>query len=413
MDFSRVTKFLDSLQDIGIPGSDLAIFIKGKEVYRHQTGVADIDTQAPIMPDTLYPIYSMTKVVTCVSALRLYEEGLFLLSDPVSEYLPEYKNMEVRHVRDNGEVYTEPARNPIRIVDLFTMSSGLTYNKTPAHERMFKRTKGNYSLKEFSTAISKDPLFFEPGTHWHYGFSHDVLGYLIEVLSGKTLGDYFDENIFSPLGMTDTFFKLPEEKESRLVKCYSYNEKTKKYSAPETLPIRYDYDNKYESPGAGLISTVDDYAKFANTLCATVAWASGSSTSGGNVSSSRVSRASKYHLLSKATIELMRTNHLDDVRMDDYNWLHHSGYGYGLGVRTMVDKAGGGSNSNVGEFGWSGLAGTFVLMDPALDLTYVYAQQLAPSKEEYVAPRLRNIIYGCLQFLPRGSKLSVKASVQR
>jgi len=414
MDFSRVTHFLDSLKDIGIPGADLAIFIKGKEVYRHQTGVADIDTQTPIMPDTLYPIYSMTKVVTCVSALRLFEEGLFLLTDPVSEYLPEFKNMQVRHVRDNGEVYIEPARNPIRIVDLFTMSSGLTYDKTPALERMGKRKKGNYSLAEFSTAISKDPLYFEPGTHWHYGFSHDVLGYLIEVLSGKSLGEYFDENIFSPLGMTDTFFKLPEEKESRLVKCYSYNEKTKKYSAPETLPIRYDLDNKYESPGAGLISTVDDYAKFANTLCATVACACGSSA-GGAITGSKgwASSVGKHPLLSKATIELMRTNHLDEARMCDYNWLHHSGYGYGLGVRTMVDKASGGSNSSIGEFGWSGLAGTFVLMDPALDLTYVYAQQLAPSKEEYVAPRLRNIIYGCLQFLSRGSKLSVKASVHR
>jgi len=383
MDFSRVTGFLDSLKDIGIPGADLAIFIKGKEVYRHQTGVADIDTHAPITPDTIYQFWSMTKVITCVSALRLYEQGLFLLSDPISEYLPEFKNMEVRHVRDNGEVYTESAKNPIRIVDLFTMSSGLTYDQTPQLEKLHKKTNGNYTLKEFSVAISKDPLFFEPGTHWHYSFSHDILGRLIEVLSGKTLGEYFEENIFTPLGMKDTFFRLPKDKIKRMVSCYTYDEKSNKHVEPE-IRLRYDLEYKYESPGAGLLSTVDDYSKFANALCAGVAIASGSWAS------------NKHHLLSKATIELLRTNHLDKVRMDDYNWPHHSGYGYGLGVRTMVDKASGGSNSNIGEFGWSGMAGTYLLIDPALNLTCVYAQQLIPSKEEYVAPRLRSIIYGCL-----------------
>ena len=408
MDFSRATHFLDSLQEVGIPGADLAIFIKGKEVYRHQTGVADIDTRAPITPDTIYQFWSMTKVITCVSALRLYEKGLFLLNDPISEYLPEFKNMEVRHIRDNGEVFIEPSKNQIRIVDLFTMSSGLTYNRTPQLEKLDKKTNGNHTLKEFSVALSKDPLYFEPGTHWHYGFSHDILGRLIEVLSDKTLGEYFDENIFTPLGMKDTFFRLPKDKEKRLVSCYAYDEKNKKHIEPE-IRLRYDLDYKYENPGAGLLSTVDDYSKFANALCAGIACVGDSSAEISNASGSWASRnltnsskstsvcnASNYHLLSKATIELMRTNHLDEVRMKDYNWLHHSGNRYGLGVRTMVDKASGGSNSNIGEFGWSGMAGTYLLIDPALNLTCVYAQQLIPSKEEYVAPRLRNIIYGCL-----------------
>jgi len=381
MDFSRVTKFLDSLQNIGIPGSDLAIFIKGKEVYRHQTGVSDINTKKPIAPDTIYQFWSMTKVITCVSALRLFEEGIFKLDDPVSDYLPEFKNMEVRFVRDNGEVFTEPAKKEIRIVDLFTMSSGLTYEHTPQYEKLYKRTKGNYTLKEFSAAIAKDPLYFEPGTHWHYGKSHDILGRLIEVLSGKTLGEYFTENIFKPLGMVDTFFKLPKNKEKRMVSCYAYDEKSKKHTEPE-INLRYDLEYKYESPGAGLLSTIDDYSKFANALCAGV--------------SEKFGNTRNYRLLSKATIELMRTNHLDEVRMNDYNWPHHSGYGYGLGVRTLIDKAAGGSSSNIGEFGWAGMAGTFLLMDPAIDLTYVYAQQLIPSKEDYVAPRLRNVIYGCL-----------------
>jgi len=382
MDFSRVTDFLESLVDAGVPGTDLGIYIKGKEVFRKRTGVVDLETKKPVAPNTLFPIYSMTKVVTCVSALRLYEEGLFTLGDPVSDYLPEFKNMNVKHTRGNGEVHILPAVNPIRIVDLFTMSSGLTYNISPQMESFQKKVKGNYTLKEFSETIAKDPLYFEPGTHWHYGFSHDILGRLIEVLSGKSLGEYFKQNIFTPLGMNDTFFKLAKKNASRMVSCYAYDEKKKKHTKVEQ-PLRFDPEFKYESGGGGLISTVDDYAKFANTLCAVI---SGFDRTG----------SSKHHILSKATIELMRTNHLDGCRMNDYIWPHHSGYGYGLGVRTMVDKAAGGSNSSIGEFGWSGMAGTYLLIDPALDLTYVYAQQLIPSKEEYVAPRLRNVVYSCL-----------------
>ena len=380
MDFTKVTNFLEALDNAGIPGADLAIYIKGKEVYRHQTGFADLDSRTPIAPDTLYQFYSMTKIITCVSALRLYEEGLFSLIDPLHEYLPEFKNMNVRTVLENGKVHIAPAKNQIRIIDLFTMSSGMSYDLTPEYEKLGKKTNGNFTLKELSKALSKDPLFFEPGTQWKYSLSHDVLAYLIEVISGKTLGEYFDENILIPLNMKDTFFRLPKEKESRMVTCYEYDEINKTHKKIEKLPIRFDLDYKFESGGAGLVSSIDDYAKFSNVLCA-----------GGTA-------ANKYRILSRPTIELMRTNHLDVVRMQEYNgnWLHHSGYGYGLGVRTMVDKAAGGSNSSIGEFGWSGMAGTYVLMDPAVDLTYVYAQQLIPSKEEYVAPRLRNIIYGCL-----------------
>jgi len=320
----------------------------------------------------------MTKIITCVSALRLFEEGIFSLNDPLYEYIPEFKNMEVRTVRDNGELHAVPAVNPIRVVDLFTMTSGLTYNFTPECEKLAKKTNGNYTSKEFVKAISKDPLYFEPGTHWHYGFSHDILGYLIEVISGKALGKYFEENIFKPLGMKDTFFRLPKDKEKRIITCYEYDENSKKHKRQVNLPLRFDLDCKYESGGGGLISTIDDYAIFANALCA-----------GGTA-------ANKYRILGNHTIDLMRTNHLDETQMKDYTWPHHNGYGYGLGVRTMIDKAAGGSNSNIGEYGWSGMAGTYVLIDPAIDLTYVYVQQLMPSKEEYVAPRLKNVIYGTL-----------------
>ena len=199
----------------------------------------------------------------------------------------------------------------------------------------------------------------------------------MEVLSGKTIGEYFNEYIFEPLGMLDTSFIIPQEKQYRFATCYDYDAKERKHKVHENSPLRFlDADYKFESPGGGLVSTVDDYAKFANTLCA-----------GGT-------SKKNYRLLGKNTIDLMRKNQLDDVRMKDFN--SSSGYGYGLGVRTMVNPALGGANCNVGEFGWAGLAGTYLLMDPKIGLTYVYAQQLMPSGEDYIAPRLRNIIYACL-----------------
>jgi CubicO group peptidase (beta-lactamase class C family) len=387
MDFSRATDFMNRLEGIGIPGADLAVYLKGNEAYRYQTGYANLSTRDPITPETLYAIWSMTKVITCVAALRLYEEGRFLLIDPLYEYIPEFKNLTLKQTKGNGELVEKPASKPIRIVDLFTMSSGYSYDVPGAFEKL-KESNGNATLKELVLTLPDNPIAFEPGTRFSYGYSHDILGALIEVISGKTLGEYFSENIFMPLGMEDTGFKIPKEKHSRLATCYTYCEESKSHSVAN-LHIGYSNPNdplylsddwKFEMAGGGLISSVDDYAKFANTLCR-----GGTSCDG-------------YRLLGEPTIDLMTTNHLKKKSLHDYSgtWLHHSGYGYGLGVRTMIDRAGGGSNSCYGEFGWSGLPGTYVLIDPIMDLTIVYAQQLFPSKEEFIASRIRNIIYGCL-----------------
>jgi CubicO group peptidase (beta-lactamase class C family) len=295
--------------------------------------------------------------------------------------------MTIRCLRENGEFIEKPALNPIRIVDLFTMSSGFSYD-VPGAAEFLHDTGGNVPLGDLVSKLAERPINFEPGSHWCYGFSHDILGAVIEVVSGKSLGEFFSENIFMPLGMFDTGFKLPKDKHHRIVSCYAFDEVSKAHSKAMVpsgylnclSPLYLSDDWIHEMPGGGLISSVDDYAKFANTLCL-----------GGT-------SADNYKLLGEATIDLMTTNHLDEARMLDYggNWGHHSGYGYGLGVRTMVSRAVGGSSSSYGEFGWSGLAGTYVLMDPIMELCVVYAQQLFPSREEFIAARLRNIVYGCL-----------------
>lgn len=363
MDFIRVTDFMESLKDIGVAGADLGIYVKGCEVYRRQVGYADIEAQTPVTKNTLFAIWSMTKVVTCVAALRLFEEGCFLLTDPISDYMPEFREMVYRN--EAGEVV--PCKQPIRVVDLFTMSMGVSYE-------IESDISAYNSLSNLAAAVSKETLHFEPGTRWMYGYSHDILGALIERVTEMKVCEYFRDKIFAPLEMNDTFFHqyISAENTTRLANLYNYNAETRTHT-------KGDHANwSFENCGGGLVSSTDDYAKFTNALCS-----HGTAING-------------YRLLSKATIDLMRTNHLCEIGMNDYSRDSKPGYGYGLGVRTHIDKAMSGMNANIGEYGWAGYLGTYFTIDPVAELTYVYMHQLLPSMETYIAPRLKNIIYACI-----------------
>ena len=360
MDFKRVTDYMGSLGALGVAGADLGVYVKGREAYRSQVGYADIEARKPITKDTLFAIWSMTKVVTCVAALRLLEEGRFTLADPICDYMPEFREMSLK----DGAGETVPCKRPIRVVDLFTMSSGFSYE-------VGADLSGCDDLTEFAAAMSGEALLFEPGTRWMYGFSHDLLGALIERISGRKVSDYFRDEVFAPLGMEDTCFlqHLPAEKAVRLANVYEFDAETRTHA-------KISHKNwNFENCGGGLVSSVDDYARFAMALCN-----QGTALNG-------------YRVLGRSTVDLMRTNHLCDARMKDY-WL--PGYGYGLGVRTHLDGALSGMNASVGEYGWAGYLGTYFAVDPAIGLTYVYAQQLSPSMENVIAPRLKNVIYGCV-----------------
>ena len=233
--FDRLNGLLKSFVDRGPAGCAFSVSRAGEQVYEGYFGHADLETQKPIAPDTIYRIYSMTKVITCTAALMLYERGLYLLNDPLGEYLPEFKDLQVHHQTPNGNLYTAPAKRPILVKDLFTMSSGLTYggdqNETErltskVMEELKQKEKAGqkYDVRSLSKALAGIPLAFEPGTHWRYGLSHDVLGALIEVLSGKSFGEFLKEEIFDPLGMKDTFFRIPDEKKDRLCSLYNRSE---------------------------------------------------------------------------------------------------------------------------------------------------------------------------------------------
>ena len=377
----RLRPLIRSFLDKGPAGNSLKVMQAGKILFEDYAGIAKLETNRPVSADTIFRVYSMTKVVTAVAALQLWEKGLYLLSDPLHEYLPEFADSQVFAATPNGDIRPRPAKSPILVQDLFCMSSGLTYgdpvNETgrtigEALTRLQGEKSGRYTVREMSKAIATAPLAFDPGTHWYYSLSFDVLGAFIEALSGERFGDYLEKHIFAPLGMKETGFRIAEEKRERLAGRYMLQD-GKRVPEPVSKDEDFQEDATYESGGGGLLSTLDDFSKFAQALAC-----------GGK------------GVIHARTIDLMRANRLNEEQMKDFNWTAVKGYGYGLGVRTMIDPAEAGSNGSIGEFGWAGLLGTWVMIDPSEELSAVYLQQFMPNYEGFIQPRLRNVIYGAL-----------------
>jgi CubicO group peptidase (beta-lactamase class C family) len=375
----RLTPLLKSFMEKGgLAGCACSVVRRGEVLYQENFGYADLEKKIRIQSDTIYRIYSMTKVVTCVAALMLYEKGLYLLNDPLDEYLPEFKNSQVYRYSESGAMSISPAANPIRVKDLFNMSSGLTYggNGTETERQTGQINTNNMDLRALSKALAAIPLEFDPGTHWKYSTSHDVLAALIEVLSGQTFEEFLKKEIFEPLGMINTSFRIQEDKRDRL--CVMYNRAEDGTLTPNTsMEVPYQQGCRYESGGSGLLSTIGDYSRFAQTLA-----------NGGQLDGVRI--------LNPKTIQLMATNHLSPQQLKDFN-SEQSGYGYGLGVRVMIDPVAGGSNGSIGEYGWAGMGGSWLLIDPKEELSVVYMQQMLPGFEQYTANRLRACIYGALE----------------
>lgn len=374
-DFSALRGYISHITDvIGVPGASILIKREHEEVFFCQSGFSNREAGKPITRDAVYYMYSISKVVTCVAALQLFERGGFLLSEPVSDYLPEFKDIGYQR---GG--YVQPVGHPLLIKDLFTMSSGLTYNLSTANiNDASEQTGGRCPTREMVRAFARSPLAFEPSTQWLYGLSHDVLAALVEVISGMRFSEYVKRNIFDPLGMTDSCYHIETVDKNRVATQYRFNDKTRTAVA---VPLTNSYvlGPDYESGGAGMISTVDDISRFTDMLAC----------GGIGVTGARI--------LSPCTIELMRTNQLDGTRLDYYHraFPNQQGYGYGLGVRTLLDRTAG-ALSPVGEFGWSGAGGAYLLADPQNRLSLFYVQHMLNGQGKITHPRLRNITYAAL-----------------
>lgn len=353
MDFTPVIDYVENVlrKEKGVPGCDLLICREHETLLRYKSGAADYAGKVPVSGNELYCMYSCTKPVTVAAAMQLVEQGKLRLDAPVYEYLPAYKNAFL--MKDGRKV---PTQKPMTVRQLFTMSAGLDYNRETKPIRQCIEKNPAAGTVEIVNAFIESPLQFEPGERFLYSLCHDVLAAVVEAVSGLRFSEYLKKHIFEPLGMRRAFFTVPDEELPHLAAQYECHEPRK--IRPWTEGSGFQLTENYESGGAGLYTCVEDYARFADAMA-----------NGGTGSSGA-------QILKPETIDLMRTEQLSSYAMNpQFGCAAGPGYGYGLGVRTLIDKSGG-QRSSLGEFGWDGAAGAYVMIDPAQKLSIFFAMHV-------------------------------------
>ncbi len=376
---NTLSRFVSSGQ---IAGCAVRVLRKDDILFEGSFGYADIEKKVKMSSEnTIFPIASMSKVVTVAGVMQLYEQGLFKMWDPVSEYLPGFKSPKIAKEKPDGTYEIVDAGGEVTMRQLFTMTSGVPYGwgDTAAGRIRIEKEKEYMASGEpfpgtvaYANLVGGLPLAFEPGEKWMYGFSIDVLGAVLEVLTGRSLGEYLKENIFDPLGMKDTGFFVPAENHSRIATLYHINEGLK--------PDQRDYPSskpEFESGGGGLFSTVPDYSRFAQMLL-----------HGGTLDGVRI--------LGRKTVDLISTDHLTPEQRKSDSWDTQRGYGYGLGVRVMTNPELAGINGSVGEWGWDGAFGNWFCVDPKESLTCVYLTTNLPGDHYRFIPKLMASMYASL-----------------
>jgi CubicO group peptidase (beta-lactamase class C family) len=390
---ARLDSFLHRFIDSGaLPGYQLVVARRGQVVHASTGGQRDLRRGLRVEPDTLFRIYSMTKPITSVAAMMLYEQGEFELSDPVAKFIPAFADMRVYAGGGDQAPLTVPATEPIRMVHLLTHTSGLTYGFFRQHpvDALYRAAgfdrpaQGIKDLADVCERIAGLPLLFQPGSEWAYSMATDVVGRVVEVISGQSLAEYFAQRIFAPLGMTDTAFGVQGLDESRVMTLYA--------STPQgCLPLDEIAEGtdhpQYYSGGGGLISSAADYNRFTSMLLG-----------GGELGGVR--------LLSNRTLAFMASNHLPGgADMASYGRSVYSesgfrGNGFGLGFSVVLDPVTNGQPDSPGAFGWGGAASTVFWVDPVEQLTAAFYTQVMPSSSVPVRGALRQLVYQALVDVP-------------
>ncbi len=405
-------KYIDDNKTGGVLG---AVYYQGKLVYCNKFGWKDIENEIPISFDSIFRLYSMTKPITCLAALILLEEGKYKLNDPLEKYLPEFKNLKVlkSYNEETGEVELEDAQKPITIKQLFTHTSGLSYGfypgvpidelyqekfnfgekKTalPRDDRLRAVLETSFPpLEEFSQSLATLPLKFEPDDHFCYSFAHDILGLLVEKLSGKKFDEFLKERIFNKIGMIDTDFFVPPEKRERLVEAYTRNQEGNLVRVTGNIREGFNHKPKMLAGGTGLVSTLNDYLKFCIMML-----------NGGKYEGVQV--------ISEETIDLMTSNQLPQgksflemqmVQPEDPEIIkRNTGYGFGLGV--LVKKDENMLKSGIGDYGWAGALNTTFRIDPANKVIFIVLTQYCPVDNNWIAPidtlKISDLVYESLE----------------
>mgnify|MGYP005766063659 CR=1 FL=1 len=393
MDFERLTAYIDSLkEEYGIPAADCKITKDHKVVYRHMMGCSDYENKTPLNEETIFRFFSATKVVTMTAVMQQIERGKLRLYDEVRQYLPEYNMMKVADTFNftfplKWPTSSDPchyAHNAIRIIDLMTMTAGLSYDTDSKEEKEIREKSNNQaSTREVVAELAKMPLVYEPGTRYSYGLCHDVLAAVVEVVSGQKYSEYLKENIFDPLGIKDLYFHWDRDPKLNERVCALYQGV---FGTDDIIPDTGEMTSgfkitaNYESGGAGLAGTVDAYSILIDALC------------NGGVG------ANGARILSEESVKMFSVPYTTGQMSRDFAVTGKVGYEYGLGVRVLMDDRD--SRSPVGEFGWDGAAGAYVLVDPVNHISIFYTQHIAGYPRVYseIHPRIRDIAYECMGY---------------
>jgi len=358
---ARMDKFIHGYVDAGrTPGVVTLIARHGKVVHVDAYGKADLASGRATRADDIFRMYSMTKPITSVALLMLYEEGRFQLTDPLSKFFPAFKDAKVlTGTSPTGAMLLEAPRRPITIQDVFRHSAGFTYGffgGSPVDKMYQEANVFGSDLDALMTKLPKLPLLYQPGEQWVYSVAHDVQAALVEKLSGQKFDQYVQQRIFTPLGMTDSMFRIPPDKKARVPGLYATGRDGK--LAVDNNPLGGANYGDAVFGGYSISTTAADYALFAQMLL-------------------NKGQLNGVRLLSPKTVELMATNHLPAPALASgaMSFLG-PGTGYGLGVSVLMNPAQKGNVGSVGEFGWSGAASTHVLIDPKEDLVAIYCTQL-------------------------------------
>lgn len=373
--------FADEIARDRIPGAVIAIAREGKLAYYKAIGYHDKTAGVPMKTDAIFSLASMTKVMAVVGALTLYEEGRLPLKAPLANWYPQFKSMQVGVVDGAGQLRLEPAKQPIAIQDLMRHTSGIPYGargNTPVHKMYPPSSSGaSFTLAgpEFIDTLAKLPLLYQPGTIWDYGFSIDVLGLVIEKITGKSLGAALEERVWSKVGMPDTTFVVPAEKRARLARPLPNDPITGK---PQNIRLLRDQP-KFECGGGCAFGTVPDYIRFGQMLM-----------NGGVLDGKRV--------LSPQTVRLMTSDHLGERIKNNVALTEpgRDGYGFGLGVAVRREPGVAATNGSVGDYTWNGANGTLYWADPKEQLVVVVMTVGPGEIRKYYREQMSALVYGAM-----------------
>lgn len=392
----NVRTLLDTyVADGRLPGYQCLVSRRGAEVYFAGAGSMDVERGRGVQRDTIYRIYSMTKPVTSVALMMLYERGLFQLDDPVARYIPRWRDLKVFAGGDETRWEVKDPARPMTVKDLLTHTSGLTYGFMHSHPvDALYRARGigglerNGTLQEMIEALAEIPLQFSPGERWNYSVSTDVAGYLVQVLADQALDTFVAERITGPLGMVDSGFAVRPGQQHRLAACY---ERVTRRADPrygfrlQDDPVGSSYLERpsFFSGGGGMVSTMDDYHRFARMLLG-----------GGELDGVR--------LLGRKTLEYMTRNHMPGNRdlaamgQPRFSETPYDGIGFGLGFSVVLDPAAANVLDSPGEFAWGGAASTYFFVDPVEELIVLFMTQLLPSSAYPIRRQLKALVYQAL-----------------